>query len=124
MLNGLRHYALISGNNQHYYIYTSHTGQHIFNEFSCLGDYRSAPTQAIRQHQRHKARHNGHTALFLLRETVSIDAGQGGGRFGLAMIDMPGCADDDMSGVDKGVLSLICLPLFIIYWLLFIGFML
>ena len=96
MLHRLGHKALVRGHHQHGKVNASGAGQHIFDEFLMSGHIHDARLGAVLPIQMGKAQLDGDAPLFLLLQTVGVDARQGLYQQGLAVVHVSGGADNNV----------------------------
>lgn len=92
MLAGLRHNALVRGNDQHHKIHARRACHHVFHKALVAGHVHDAQAFAFGQIQPGEAQLNGDSPAFFFVQTVAIHAGERAHQRGLAVIDMSGRA--------------------------------
>ena len=95
MLPGLRHDALVGGNDKGNQINTGNAGHHVFDKPLMAGHVDNAQPMAALQIKIGKTEFNGDPPLFFLLEPVGVDAGQGPDKAGFAVIHMTCCPQYD-----------------------------
>ena len=98
MLAGLRHDRFVGGDHEEDEVDSADAGQHVLDELLMPRYVDEPEPQVVPQIEVRETDVNGDaTALFFL-EAVGIDTGEGFDQRGLAVIDVAGCADDDVFG--------------------------
>ena len=95
VLAGLRHHRLVGGDYEQCEVYAADSGQHVVDEPLVAGNVDDADLVAAGQAHPGEAQVDGHAPLLLLAETVGVDPGQCLNKGGLAVVDVPGCANDE-----------------------------
>ena len=94
MLARLRHHALVGRDDQQGDVDAADAGQHVVDEALMARHVDDGHLDAVRQPQPGEAQVDRHAPLFFFLEAVGVDAGQGPNKRRLAMVDVPGGADD------------------------------
>ena len=95
VLAGLRHHGLVRGDDEQGEVYAADAGQHVVDEPLVARNVDDADLVAARQTHPGEAQIDGHAPFLLLAETVGVDPGQCLYKGGLAVVDVPGGADDE-----------------------------
>ena len=90
VLPGLRHHRLVCGNHQHDEIDPTDTGKHVLDETLVAGNVDKGEVAEVRETEI-----DGNAALLLFFQAVRICPGQCPDERALAVVDVPGGADDD-----------------------------
>ena len=93
MLARLRHHAFVSGDDQHYKVDAARAGEHVFHKALVAG-YVNKTKMHVADSHLGESEIDGYTATFFFGQTIGVDARQSFYQSRLAMIDMPGRADD------------------------------
>ena len=93
MLAGLRHDALVGGDDDEGGIDAAHPGQHVLNEVDVPRHVDQSERLAVGEFHPGEAEVDGHLALALLLEPVGVDAGQGPDERRFAVVDVAGGGD-------------------------------
>ena len=96
VLPGLGHDPLVRGYHQQHQVHAADSGDHGPDETLVAGDVNDPEAQVPRQFQVGEAELDGNAARLLLLQAVRVDAGQRLHQRGLAVIDMPGGAENQM----------------------------
>ena len=108
MLAGLRHHRLVCGDDQHDGVDAADAGQHVLDEPLVPRHVDESDRRLVVQAQAGKADVDGDAALFLLLQPVGVDAGQRLHQRRLAVIDVSGGADHDVShGLHSGRIGVV-----------------
>ncbi len=99
VLAGLRHQAVVGGHHQQHAIDAAGAGQHVVDEALVAGHVDEAGGAAVAKVGVEIAQVDGDPALALGRAAVALDAGEGAQQRGLAVVDVPGGADDHDSSL-------------------------
>ncbi len=94
VLDRLRHDAVVSGHDQQHEIDAGRPGHHVAHEALVAGHVYDADLADARKLEVREAEINGHAAALFLGQAVGVDAGQALHERGLAVVDVPGGADD------------------------------
>ena len=100
MLTGLRHDALVGRHDQHGDVDSPHAGQHVLHEALVTGHVDDLDREPAGLLQKGEAEVDGDPSGLLFGQPVGVDTGQGLDEGGLAVIDVPRGADDDVFGHD------------------------
>ena len=103
MLDGLRHDAVVRGDDQQHEVDAGRAGQHVVDEALVPGHVDEADGHAFAGRQIGEAEIDRDAARLLLLQAVGIDAGQRPHQRGLAVIDMARGADDHATGSGSGI---------------------
>src|SRR5207302_5160284 len=99
MLAGLRLDGFVSGNHQQHQVNPADSGQHVAHKTLMARNVNEAEAQLLTtgsiQFEMGEAEINRDAAALLFLQPVSINAGKSAHQRGLAMIYVPGSADDD-----------------------------
>jgi hypothetical protein len=97
MLARLWHHRFVGGNNEHTEVDTGGAGNPGLDEALMSGHVHQTNAIAARQLEIRKSKLNGDAARLLLAQTIRVDAGECLDQFCLAMIDMAGGSNDEMT---------------------------
>src|SRR5262249_17317004 len=92
-----RHDALVGSDHEHGQVYAAHAGQHVLDESFVAGDVHDLDGE-VRLLDECEAQVDRDAASLLLGEAVGVGARQRLHQRGLAVVDVPGGADDDVAG--------------------------
>ena len=95
VLAGLRHHALVGGDDEHHEVDAAGARRHRADEPLVAGDVDDAGHGAVGQGEVREPELDGDAAPLLLAQPVGVDAGERLDERGLAVIDVAGGADDD-----------------------------
>jgi hypothetical protein len=93
VLAGLRHYAIIGGYNEDYYVDAVRPGHHIANEVHMPWHVNNADDILVSHLAGGKTQVDGQAALLFLSQAIRVAAGNHLNDGSLAVIDVPGCAE-------------------------------
>ena len=96
VLAGLRLDGFVGRDDEQHQVDSAHAGEHVLDEALVAGHVHEAQPQSGRQLQVGEAQIDGDAAALLFLEAVRVDAGERLDQGGLAVIDVPGGADDDV----------------------------
>ena len=96
MLPRLRHHALVGRDDEQHQVDAADARQHVLDEALVAGHVDDPDGQAAGLLEEREAQVDGDAARLLLRQPVGVDAGQRLDERGLAVIDVPRGADDDV----------------------------
>ena len=99
VLARLGHHAFVGRDHQHRQIDAADAGQHVLDEALVAGNVDDLDGEAVRLLEEREAEVDRDAARLLLGQAVGVDAGQRLHERGLAVVDVPGGADDDVRGV-------------------------
>ena len=102
VLAGLGHDALVRRDDEHHEVDAARARRHRADEPLVAGDVHDARHGAVGQRQVREAELDRDPAPLLLAEPVGVDPGERADERGLAVIDVPGGADDDALHVHPG----------------------
>jgi hypothetical protein len=105
VLAGLGHDALVGGDDQDGQIHPAGTGGHGLHEALVAGHVHHPGNRSIGQGEVGEAQLEGDAPPLLLRQPVGVDAGEGLHQRGLAVVDVPGGADDHVECLDRCAVS-------------------
>ena len=94
MLLGLRHPALVRGDDEQRDVDRAHAGEHVLDEAHVAGHVDEADLRARRQRREREAEVDGEPARLLLGEPVGVGAGEREDERRLAVVDVAGGRDD------------------------------
>ena len=98
MLAGLRHHAFVGRDDQQREVDAADAGQHVLDEALVAGDVHDLDRQPVGRVEVGEAEVDRDAAGLLLRQAVGVDAGERLDQRRLAVVDVPGGADDDVMG--------------------------
>jgi hypothetical protein len=98
VLAGLRHDALVGGDDEQHSVNAAHAREHVFDEVAVAGHVYHADGLAVGQREPREAEVNRHLAFAFFFEAVGVDAGQRFDEGGLAVIHVAGGADNVHGG--------------------------
>ena len=102
MLGGLRHHAVIGGNDQQHEIDAGGARQHVVHEAFVARYIDETEDAAVRYRQVGKAEIDRDAARLFFLQAIGIDPGERAHQRGLAVIDMACGADDHQTGSTNG----------------------
>src|SRR5579863_3273144 len=108
MLDGLRHGAVVRGDDEQDEVDSSDPAEHVVDESLVTWNVDESDGFGRFHRQVREPEVDGHPALLLLREAVRIDAGEGLDEERLAMIDVTGGGDDHRSAISDRPRSASC----------------
>ena len=96
VLAGLGHDAFVRGDHEHHDVHAADAGKHVLDQPFMAGNVHDAEAVAAGKVEGREAEVKGDAALLLFLEAVGVRAGEGldEGRF--PVVDMSGCAEDDV----------------------------
>ena len=94
VLDGLRHHAVVGGDDQHREIDAAHAGEHVADEALVTGHVDEADQLRRRRAAVGEAEVDRNAARLFLRQAVGVDAGQRFDQQRLAVVDVA-CGGDD-----------------------------
>jgi len=102
MLPGLRHYAFIGGHRQQQHIKAARARHHGAHQCFVSGNIHHAEPPPRRQNERREAQLDGDAAGLFLGQAVGVAAGKRAHQRGLAVINVPGSAENQRGAVLPG----------------------
>ena len=97
VLAGLRHHALVGGDDQQREVDAARAGQHVLDEALVAGHVDDLDHEPARLLEEGEAEVDGDAARLLLGQPVGVGAGQRLDQRRLAVVDVAGGADDDVA---------------------------
>ena len=101
---GLRHPAIVCGDDEESGVHAADPGDHVVDEIGVAGDIDDAEFVGevgglgIGEGEVGEAEFDGHAAEFFLGESIGIGAGESADQGGLAVVDVAGGAEDEVAG--------------------------
>ena len=95
VLARLRHDAVVGGDHEQHDVDAGRAGDHLAHELLVAGHVDDAHRAPARQLELREAELDGDAALLLLRQAVGIGAGERLDERGLAVVDVPGGAENE-----------------------------
>jgi hypothetical protein len=99
VLAGLGHDAVLGGDDEQDGVDATGAGDHGADERFMAGDVDDAGDEAGGDGPGGEAEFDGDAAAFFFGEAVGVDAGEGADEGGLAVVDVPGRAEDEGAGL-------------------------
>ena len=97
MLACLRHDALVGGNDQQDEVDAGGAGEHVLNEPLVPRNIDDAHSPSTREVEVGKAEVDRHAPALLFFQPIRVDPGEGFDEGALAVVDVPGGADDEVT---------------------------
>jgi hypothetical protein len=99
VLLGLRHDALVGGDDEKGHVDPRGTGEHVLDEPFVTGDIHHAGLEVYAQGERREAQIDRDAAPLFFLPAIGVHAREGLHQRGLAVVDMAGGADYEAAGV-------------------------
>ncbi len=101
VLTGLGHHALVGGHDQQHQVDSPRPRNHVADELGVSRHVHDAKGDPARRRIARKADVDRDPALFLFLEAVAVDAGQRLDQARLAVVDVPGRPQDEVTFIHR-----------------------
>ena len=96
VFEGLGHDAFVRGDHEHHDVHAADAGEHVLDQPFVAGDIHDAEAVAARKVKGSEPEVEGDAALLFFLEAVRVRAGEGLDKARFTVVDMSGCAEDDV----------------------------